>query len=38
VEEKEESSFMAAIPIVNLKVDEVEPFYEEAHSRSDWPK
>ena len=36
--ERDESSFIAAGVIVSSEVDEVEPSYEEACSRSDWPK
>ena len=36
--ERDKSSFIAAVAIVSSEVDEVEPSYEEARSRSDWPK
>ena len=29
---------MAAVAIISSEVDEVKPSYEEARSRSDWPK
>ena len=36
--ERDKLSFTAAVAIISSEVDEVEPSYEEAHSRSDWPK
>ena len=36
--ERDKSSFVAAVVIISSEVDEVEPSYEEAHSRSNWPK
>jgi hypothetical protein len=30
--------FVTAVAIVNSEVDDIEPSYQEAHSRSDWPK
>ena len=37
-ERDELGSAAAAVAIVNSEIDEVEPSYEEAHSRSDWLK
>src|ERR1700678_3557629 len=37
-ETTDEVTYMAAVATIGPEIDEVEPLYEEARVRSDWPK